>query len=131
MNQDEPWNKVGPSEILNLSRKVTNLRTGFLWETIVVDVHMLTTDGAADPLDGCAPMRTSLTWRVHSFSLNFPFGGRKTKQKPATDDTEPSSNVAPRTSGRKIDGSLLTSAHLGRRAYVTCDATAFPVPVFR
>ncbi|XP_046638885.1 Down syndrome cell adhesion molecule-like protein Dscam2 isoform X24 [Daphnia pulicaria] len=45
--------------------------------------------------------------------------------------TEPSSNVAPRTSGRKIEGSLIAIAALERQAYLTCDATAFPVPVYR
>jgi hypothetical protein len=44
---------------------------------------------------------------------------------------EPSSNVAPRTSGRKIEGSLIAIAALLRQAYLTCDATAFPVPVYR
>ena len=45
--------------------------------------------------------------------------------------TEPSSNVAPRASGRKIDGSLIALAAKAHTAYLTCDATAFPVPVFR
>jgi hypothetical protein len=44
---------------------------------------------------------------------------------------EPSSNVAPRTSGRKIEGSLIAIAAMQRQAYLTCDATAFPVPVYR
>jgi len=45
--------------------------------------------------------------------------------------TEPSSNVSPRASGRKIDGSLIALAAKAHTAYLTCDATAFPVPVFR
>ena len=49
----------------------------------------------------------------------------------STEKQEPSSNVAPRTSGRKIEGSLIATAATDRRAYLTCDATAFPVPVYR
>lgn len=45
--------------------------------------------------------------------------------------SEPTNNVPPKASGRKIDGSIVLEVALKKDVVIICDVTAYPVPKFR
>ncbi|KAF4517355.1 hypothetical protein B566_EDAN011742 [Ephemera danica] len=44
---------------------------------------------------------------------------------------KPTTNVAPRIAGRRIEGSHILDVGLGLTAMIVCEVTGFPVPIFR
>nr|CAI5827598.1 unnamed protein product [Callosobruchus analis] len=44
---------------------------------------------------------------------------------------EPTNNVPPKSSGRRIDGSILQEVAESKDVMITCDVSGYPVPVFR
>jgi hypothetical protein len=44
---------------------------------------------------------------------------------------EPTTNIPPRSAGRKIDGSLVQEVKQNKTVVVLCEVSGFPVPVFR
>lgn len=44
---------------------------------------------------------------------------------------EPTNNVPPKSSGRKIEGSIVSEVNVEKTAVVPCDVSGYPVPRFR
>ncbi|XP_068899413.1 cell adhesion molecule Dscam1 isoform X9 [Tenebrio molitor] len=45
--------------------------------------------------------------------------------------TEPTNNVPPKSSGRKIDGSIVIDVPLNQDIVITCEVSGYPIPKFR
>lgn len=44
---------------------------------------------------------------------------------------EPTSNLAPKNQGKRIDGSIVQEYSSGGDALITCDVTGYPVPRYK
>lgn len=44
---------------------------------------------------------------------------------------EPTNNVPPKASGRKIDGSIILEVSSQKDIIITCEVSGYPVPIFR
>jgi hypothetical protein len=44
---------------------------------------------------------------------------------------EPTNNVPPKSSGRKIDGSIVIDVPLNQDIVITCEVSGYPIPKFR
>lgn len=49
----------------------------------------------------------------------------------ATMFIEPTNNVPPKSSGQKIEGSIVLDVAMGRTGIIPCDVSGYPVPKFR